>query len=1367
MRNAAQVTAPGRATERRVAAAAKGWRSSLINISGANRMLYYKDLRVGTLDLSDASQGGVSELLAMKTVRLSRLYPDPARVSAAGKSLKAISTRARVFAEEFGIHVTYVASGFASWPVTAPMPEADAPRAKATTPPRAPVLLRQVTVTPRPGSLDGFEITVDSEAQVNPVLLHLLEAQFGVEVDDVNLLERAGDDEAVFDLLTKTCAAALPGFEVAEGRVLGNFFYAEQPLVEDLSEDQAAFLATSDLIAALAGDDAASAAVRAAGQAVDDDAPDRCAPSDEYLILDADGSQSYVINAVSAGQNLVVQGPPGTGKSQTIANVIAELVARDKRVLFVAQKRAAITAVLRRLEQVNLDHLVLDLFQAGNSRRAVVAEVSRAVEQRKTTSRPRVDALHSRLEDNRDLLVHSQEAMHEVREPWNLALLGSYDADGPGTWGLYDWALETEAYRGSLRLDIKQLRTWSESTHEDLRAVVADFVATGGTDPALRDPGWSVQALNKPEAVTAADELLEQVADELLPTAREHLNELADELGVDPAESVTDVVALLDLGDRIQRLTAAGVGEALTPRFTDEQLTQQIHALGTRSERKAANASLGPLARRRLVKQTLSSFPAAAPNDLHDRLLEAQQLRSEWRLRSRHPAPPLPPQRCEDAKAHWHSYRLQADRLQAVVQGLTLIELSFDELSDTYARLAKDRFHRRYPRLHELRARLLAAGCGPLLHDFLTEPPADEDEAQARLSQAFSITVIDHIEKTDKRLFGNDSAVRDRASDTYVKADVEARQANAQRVRRVAAENLAAVLDDNPEQSEVLRDQLRRKRGFKPVRQLMSEAPDVLLAAKPVWAASPQTVSELLPAQQLFDVVLFDEASQIQPAAALPAIARGSQTVVAGDSLQLPPTTLFTRTIDALFDEEEALDADDDDGSVTGIVVRDMESILDAVETKLGPQRSRHLSWHYRSRDERLIATSNSWVYRPRGRQMTTFPAADGLLALQHVVVPPSSGVGPNNKSPQEEVRTVVDLVLRHAVEAPDASLGVIAFGIEHADRIQRELERRLADQPDDVRAWFTPTGDEPFFIKNIERVQGDERDKIILTVGYARGNDGQLRYSWGPVLQEGGHRRVNVAISRAKSHIVLVTSFNATDIDDRASDKEGFQLMRRFITFASTAGADFGDAGEQAVELNPFEYDILRRLEEAGLDVTPQYGVGSYRLDFAVRHPHEPGRFVLAVEADGAAYHSGLVARERDRLRQQALEARGWTFVRIWSTDYFRDPDTQIDRVLEAYNNVLEADPQATTTTTATKPEDARWVDEAVSRGPRPRVQAGFAIAQYEDRELDQMVDWVRSDDLPHTRDEVFEMVKAELGFQKNGKNIVARIYAAIDRNM
>ena len=1333
----------------------------MINISGANRMLYYRDLKVGTLDLAPAAVGAVAQLLAAKPVRANQLFPDAINLQAAVKSLKAISTKARGYAEEFGIHVTYAASGFATWVVEPDEPEGEG-RARATTPPRAPVLLRQVEITPRPGSIDGFELAVRSEAQVNPVLLHLLEAQYGIPVDDAALLEQSVDDNDFFERFVKTCEPSLTGFRVDPGLVLGTFYYAEQPLVEDLLEERAPFLAGSDLVAALAGDEAASERVRRAGGAVANDAPDRCPPSDEYLVLDADGSQSYVINAVVAGQNLVVQGPPGTGKSQTIANVIAELVARNKRVLFVAQKRAAITAVLRRLQETALDHLVMDMFTAGLSRRAVVEEVSRAVEQRKRTARPRVDATHRRFAENRDLLVRSRDALHEPRQPWDLPLAGSLDDDGEPILGLYDWAIETGESARPVRLAYADLMRWSESTHDELRDTVADFVATGGTDPTLAEPGWSLRALTTADIVAESDELVATILGDLLSAATSALNALAAEMGVPPTATPDEAQAMLGLAGTLARLVSSGVSTALTPERSDQELASEIYALGSRAERKADAVKLGTFARRKVAKTAATRFPDAAPAELRRLLAEAADVRGRWRAISRRPVPPLPPAGLGDARSRWNALSDAVTRLQPRVQGITLNGLRFEALAAVLQQLAGDSIHRRYPRLHTLRAALVAAGCEPLLQDLVATAPADPDEASRRLTQAFAMTVIEHIHRTDTRLAGIDAAVRDRAAAEFAGADVELRQANAQRVRRAAAELLANVLDDEPVQAEVLRDQLRRKRGFKPVRQLMTEAPDVLLAAKPVWAASPQAVSEFLPAAQLFDVVLFDEASQIQPAAALPAIARGAQTVVAGDSLQLPPTTLFTRTIDALLDDTDAYDEDPDDDP-TGLVVHDMESILDAVETKLGPQRSRHLSWHYRSRDERLIATSNTWVYRPRGRQMTTFPAADGSGSLRHVLVPFSPGLGPNNRSPRLEVQAVVDLVLDHARSRPGRSLGVIAFGTEHANRIQAEIEKRLSDESEDVRAWFAPAGDEPFFVKNIERVQGDERDSIILTVGYARGNDGQLRYSWGPVLQEGGHRRVNVAISRAKSEIVLVTSFAADEVDERASEREGFQLMRRFITFAATGGSDFGDDGAQPVELNPFEYDVLRRLTEAGLDVTPQYGVGSYRLDFAVRHPLQPGRFLLAVEADGAAYHSGVVARERDRLRQQVLESRGWRFVRIWSTDYFRDPDSQIERVVTAYNEALNDTPPPA----VEAPPMPAWDDQPVRRDRRPPVPRGLAIGQYTDDQLDDMVVWACSDDLPHTRDEVFEIVKTDLGFQKNGKIIVERIRAAIDRQM
>ena len=294
--------------------------------------------------------------------------------------------------------------------------------------------------------------------------------------------------------------------------------------------------------------------------------------------------------------------------------------------------------------------------------------------------------------------------------------------------------------------------------------------------------------------------------------------------------------------------------------------------------------------------------------------------------------------------------------------------------------------------------------------------------------------------------------------------------------------------------------------------------------------------------------MIFDEASQIEPAAALPAIARARQVVVAGDSLQPPPTTLFKRTVVGV-DSEELDDEDKEDGSTTGIVVKDMESILDAVETKLGSQRSRHLAWHYRSRDERLIATSNTWVYRPVGRQMTTFPATDGAAALCHVTVPPSTGLGSTNLSPVGELNAVIDLVLEHARAQVDGgaerqSLGVISYGRKHGERLVTELESRLPAETADVRAFFDPAAHEPFFIKNIERVQGDEREDHH----QRRVHPWQRRQAGLPL---GPHQRFrrpparrNVAISRAREELVLVTSFESADVDERASAAEGFQSI-------------------------------------------------------------------------------------------------------------------------------------------------------------------------------------------------------------------------------
>ena len=1348
-----------------------------MDMSGANRLLYYRDLKVATLDLAGASSAAVHELLAGRAVRAGRLFPDPLQLPMVVKTLKAIDKPARVYAEEFGQVVTHHASGFATWT------RGDQ---KA---PNAPVLLRHVNFQAIPGSSDAFELTASDEVLINPVLRHALEAEHGVVIDDSDLLERFGDDDlALFEQLTKLAAQRVEGFIITARSVIANFAYASQPMVQDLDNEELVFLAGNDMVAALAGDQEATQAVVSAGNQVSLETPDHNDPTDEHLILDADGSQSYVINAIVAGQHLVVQGPPGTGKTQTIANTIAELVARGQTVLFVAQKRAAITAVLSRLEDAGLGDLVLDLFDGANSRKRVVQDIGRRLESLRSTPRPNADALQGTYVQARDLLVSHREAMHEIRPPWGMSLLGA-KVDGQCVDGFYDWTLYAEAQTTQVRLAISDLQSWDASTHDQLRRGLRELASRDALNLEFHTrPGWKPSAIANTAVLQAAEAAAERLRSTSVPQLDQNVGDLATTLQV-PFPATLNVAWADKLTQHLAGINQgyhAGLAPALSQTaLTDELLTQWIYATGGKDFRKQHPQELGLFARRKIRKALTSVLPERTLPEHHDVLQQVRQTRASWLQFSGQPIPAAPDPLWDQVGTSVRTVRADLDVLRVATQAVDLDDI--EVLPSNLGRLLSDRSRNALPRMHELEQLLIHHGCQPLLDDLRQHPAGDQEwDAADRLSYSYCRTVIEHLDRTDPRLTGLEATDLNRATSDFQQADTTLRQANASRVRRSAAEALVQALDTHPDQAERIRGQVKRKRGFLPIRALVSDvAPDVVLAAKPVWAASPQAVSQLLPSRQLFDIVLFDEASQVLPAAAIPSIARAAQLVVAGDDLQLPPTTIFTRTSE-LGDAEVNLDEfepDDEEDPTAATPERgeapDTESILDAVAVKLGTQRSRYLAWHYRSRDERLIATSNEFLYRPNGRTMTTFPASNSAGALRLEQCPPSTGLGKTNLSPAAEVHKVVDLMLEHAraqvgAEKPQ-SLGVIAFGQKHSARIEREFEQRLLDETSEVKAYFADTGNEKYFIKNIERVQGDERDLIILTVGYGKGVNGKLSYNWGPVQQTGGHRRVNVAISRAKSQMILVTSFGPDDVDPTYSQAEGFQLMRRFIEYAASGGQSFGDEGAQHVPCNPFEADIQRRLEAAGLTVIPQWGVGGYRIDFAIQHPTEPGRFVLAIEADGASYHSGTIARERDRLRQQLLEARGWTFVRIWSSDYFFAPDPEIQRVVNAYQEALTTSPRTVSTQRAARtntpaaieptPEDVpTWQDTTGRRRGRPRLSPGEPISSYSDHELRRIVTWIISDDAPRTRVEIYEETKTALGFQRNGKTIAERLNAAID---
>ena len=443
----------------------------------------------------------------------------------------------------------------------------------------------------------------------------------------------------------------------------------------------------------------------------------------------------------------------------------------------------------------------------------------------------------------------------------------------------------------------------------------------------------------------------------------------------------------------------------------------------------------------------------------------------------------------------------------------------------------------------------------------------------------------------------------------------------------------------------VLRREFQKKSRHLPVRVLMTNAGRAIQSIKPVFMMSPLSIAKYIPPGSVdFDLVVFDEASQVRPVEALGAIIRGRQVVVVGDSKQLPPTSFFDRMAD---------DADDEEASRTA----DLESILGMFCAQGAPERM--LRWHYRSRHESLITVSNHEFYDDR---LVVFPSPDAGkrdtgLVFRHDPEAHYQRRGINTA----EAKTVARAVMEHARTTPGLTLGVAAFSNVQARRIEDEVDILRRRDPS-CEEFFAGHPEEPFFVKNLENVQGDERDVILISIGYGKIDGAYLPMNFGPLNREGGERRLNVLITRARRRCVVYCNFVGADLDLRRSRARGVEALKTFLEYAETGNIDIPRVTGREAD-SPFEEAVAARLRTLDFDVDHQVGSAGFFIDLAVRDPSRPGRYVLGIECDGATYHSARSARDRDRLRQQVLEGLGWRIHRIWSTDWFRNPDLELGK--------------------------------------------------------------------------------------------------------
>lgn len=522
-----------------------------------------------------------------------------------------------------------------------------------------------------------------------------------------------------------------------------------------------------------------------------------------------------------------------------------------------------------------------------------------------------------------------------------------------------------------------------------------------------------------------------------------------------------------------------------------------------------------------------------------------------------------------------------------------------------------------------------------------------------------------------KRVIDREPVLRAFSSADHERKIREFRQADAQfqeltkkhMVATLAAKLPAAAAAQASPDSEMgkLRRELTRQRGHQPVRRLLQGLPTLLPRLKPCLLMSPLSVAQYLDAGHAqFDLVVFDEASQIPVWDAVGAIARGRQLVVVGDPKQLPPTSFFGKSTDA---DDEGAGADED--------VREMESILDEC---LGTGMNRlSLQWHYRSRHESLITFSNTHYYDSR---LVTFPSPvtdDVAVRFERVHGVYDRGGSRTNRA---EAEAIVKAIEAHYLRASASvlSLGVVTFNQPQQALIETLLDARRKSNADLDRA-LSKQGDEPLFIKNLENVQGDERNVIMFSITYGADLAGRVTMNFGPLNGEGGHRRLNVAISRAREKVLIFSSLIPEQIDLSRVRAAGVRDLKHYLEFAlrgSRALASQSVATGQDPD-SPFESAVIGILRNKEWTVHPQVGCSGYRIDIGVVDPRAPGRYLLGIECDGRTYHSGATARDRDRLRQHILEGLGWRIHRIWSTDWWLNREAETDKLvarLEALAN-------------------------------------------------------------------------------------------------
>lgn len=1227
-------------------------------------------------------------------------------------TVRKIAKKENDIQEETGVNVAYLSFGFVKWS------ENEGSNAFW----KAPLLLVHVNVIS--GSrLDPVKIEIcDDDVLINPTFNYLLQADYGIALppfeDEYSLSDYYQEVSGIINKL---------GWSIVDECKLGLFSFQKINMYSDLEQNGELILGNNN-VQALLGEPVQSDMGFGDGE-IDEHVVTN--PLIElHTVVDADSSQITAIEMAKSGKSFVLQGPPGTGKSQTITNIIAECLHDGKKVLFVSEKQAALNVVFDKLKKVGLNDFCLELHSHKANKKAVIEELNRTLNAPKTgVYSQALEDVKKKAEAQRSLDAYAFE-LHKKREPIQKSfyeLLDSYsseryypelqiiipDIQEKGA-DYYDSALafldqyvdyipsigrnyKTNSWygfnyphisfdeRNQFEAEINRLHRSYANLKETTSTVGQKYRLLSSTFNDAINTKEFLSFLAETDVITPA--LLSQSGFDSSQTSLIKMKELSESI-----LPVRDEILKSFRKEFIENVNGNNLYETLTGQYAglinrtfNSDYKQLIN--GIRNYEKNANnlsySQAVSLAKNLMQLQDCqSSFNeiektingcvgpcySGVETDWDHVFSELQRLdvfvsRATKDFGS---IAEMTPNRFINNQSLFQSFSNQlADSIAEATNATENLTKYFDSSTlDLNDSPLSEAIHKvsgwanntatlpNWTAFLLLLENLNKLELMPYIDAVIEQQIAPEDITGA-FQRAFHKRWIEYLLSSVEELKSFSRVKHDKTVLEFCKKDIAQYDiSKSQIISELSQQRPKMELNYGGGAVSTLLREGKKKRKQKPIRVLFSEIGDLVQTLKPCFLMSPLSVSTFLePGKISFDTVIFDEASQIFPQDAIGAIYRGKQLIVVGDSRQMPPSNFFTATTEIDTDDEELAD------------ITDFESILDICSTAFPTER---LAWHYRSHYEPLIAFSNAHFYN---NSLMTFPSS----------TPDHKGIGVDyhhvdgifdrkSKTNRAEADYIVDLIYENIEEYPNRSLGVVAFSQAQQDLIDNLLSKRREQSPE-FEDFFSSSKPEPFFIKNLESVQGDERDTIIFSVAYAKDNQGRFILNFGPLNRDGGERRLNVAVTRAKDNVQLVASIYYTDIDLNRAQSEGARLLRAYLDYAqngpialdrtiSVSGKDHFDSY--------FEQEVCDFLRDNGYTVDTQVGCSGYRIDLGLRTPNS-SEYVLAIECDGATYHSSKNARDRDRLRQSVLEKMGWQFYRIWSTDWYRNNAVEKERLLQA----------------------------------------------------------------------------------------------------